>query len=93
MSRFMDILKTVGEAVQQAPGLSNAIADIKAEASRKVELGASELANALFHGQGFVLYGPNGRPAEHEKPNEPEQEREPEQPQMESPQHTQGRSM
>ncbi len=91
MSRFTDILKYAGETIQQvAPGLSwsNVISDVKAEAKRLVELGASEGANALNHGHGFVLYGPNQRPGAGEKSMEP-----PEHPAIESPEQSHGRSM
>ena len=91
MSKFTDIVKFSGEVAKQvAPGLQNVLSDIGKEADRMIGLGASEAANALFHGQsGFVLYGPNQRPGTAEKALQaPEQ-----QPEMESPEHTQGRSM
>jgi hypothetical protein len=86
-SRFMEIVKNVGETIQQvAPGLSlnKMFSDVSADAKRMVELGASEAANALNHGHGFVLYGPNQRPGAGEKSMES-----PEQPTIES--HEQGR--
>jgi hypothetical protein len=73
-SRFMEILKRVGS-------------EIGAEAKRMFELGQSEAANGLFHGHGFVLYGPNQRPAAGEKAVE-----QPE-PAVEPPEQTHGRSM
>ena len=91
MSRFMDIVKTVGETIQSvAPGLSlsKMFSDVSADATRKVELGASELANAFNHGHAFVLYGPNQRPGAGDKEIQP-----PDAPAIEAPEHTQGRSM
>jgi hypothetical protein len=87
----MEIVKNVGETISKAaPGLnlSNAISEIGAEAKRMGQLGASELANGLLNGHGFVLYGPGQRPAEAEKAIEP-----PDAPGIESPQQSHGRSM
>lgn len=89
--KFMDIVKNVGEAIQQvAPGLSlsKIVSDVGAEAQRVVELGASEAANVLNHGHGFVLYGPNQRPGAGE-----ESMSSPEQPAIESPEQSHGRTM
>ena len=67
-SRFMEILKTVGETVLQvAPGLSKAPSEIGAQLDRMAQLGSSEIANGLYHGHGFVLYGPNQRPGNPER--------------------------
>ena len=74
-SRFMEIVKTVGEAIGP---------DVK----RMVDLGQSEAANGLFHGHGFVLYGPNQRPAAGEKANEP-----PDWPLRDAQEHSHGREM
>ena len=89
MTRFMEILKNVGEtALALAPGLRNAPSQIAEQLGRMGQLGASEGANLLNHGHEFVLYGPNQRPGDNaiEKPSiEP--------PSIEPPEHSQGRSM
>jgi len=88
-SRFMDIVKNVGETVNQAaPGLQNAISDIGAEMRRLGVQGQMELASAIFNGSAFVPYGPGQRTTEAEKAIES-----PEQPAIESPEHSHGRSM
>ncbi len=87
-SKFMDILKNVGETISQSQGLKNALSDIGHDAKRMIELGASEVANALNHGHGFVLYGPNQRPGAGDKEIQP-----PESPAIESPEHSHGQSM
>jgi len=87
----MDILKNVGETIRNvAPGLSlsKMVSDVGADAKRMVELGASEGANLLNHGHGFVLYGPNQRPGAGEKSMDP-----PDAPSIESPEQSHGRSM
>jgi hypothetical protein len=90
MSRFMEILKNVGETIgQAAPGLSNALPEIGAELKRLGVQGQMESASALFNGNAFVPYGPGQRTTEAEKAIEP-----PDQPAMDSPEHTHGgRSM
>jgi len=80
MSRFMEILKNVGEAVGP---------DMK----RMWELGQSEMANALFHGNGFVLYGPNQRPGAGEKAFEQPNQAAIEPPSIQPPEQSLGRSM
>ena len=86
MSRFMEILKNVGETVLHvAPGLRNAPSEIGEQLNRSGQLGASEIANGLYHGHGFVLYGPNQRPGNPEKAVE--------QPSIEPPEQSHGRSM
>jgi hypothetical protein len=87
-SKFVDILKNVGESISQSQGLKNALSDIGHDAKRMFELGASEAANALNHGHGFVLYGPNARPGAGDKEIQP-----PEQPAIESPEQGHGISM
>jgi hypothetical protein len=59
-SRFMDILKNVGETIQKvAPGLDlgKFVSDVGADAKRMVELGASEGANALNQRTQDVIAG------------------------------------
>jgi hypothetical protein len=90
MSRFMEILKDVGETVGQAlPGLSmsNVMSDIGAEVRRLGVQGQMEAASALFNGQAFVPYGPGQRVTEAERAIEPPE------PAVESPEHSLGRSM
>jgi hypothetical protein len=91
MSRFTDILKNVGETIQQvAPGLSwrNVVSDVKAEAKRLGVQGQMEAASAIFNGHAFVPYGPGQKATEAEKAIEP-----PEQPAIESPEQSHGRTM
>ncbi len=89
MSRFMDILKNVGETIQKvAPGLSNAIPEIGAELKRLAVQGQMEAASAIFNGHAFVPYGPGQRATEAEKAIEP-----PEHPAIESPEQSHGRRM
>ncbi len=91
MSRFMEIVKNVGEAaLTVAPGLRNFPSQAAEQLVRMGQLGASEAANALNHGHGFVLYGPNQRPGNPEKAIESPSI---EPPSMEPPEHSQGRSM
>src|SRR6202035_575109 len=66
-SKFVDILKNVGESISQSQGLKQALSDIGHDAKKMVELGASELVNGIHHGQAFVLYGPNQRPGAGDK--------------------------
>lgn len=91
MSKFMDILKNVGETIQNvAPGLSlnKMLSDVGAEAKRLGVQGQMEAASAIFNGHAFVPYGPGQKATEAEKAIEA-----PEAPAIESPEHTQGRSM
>jgi hypothetical protein len=89
MSKFLDILKNVGETIGQvAPGLSNALPEIGAEMKRLGVQGQMEAASALFNGQAFVPYGPGQKATEAEKAIEPA-----EQPTIESPEQSHGRSM
>lgn len=90
MSRFMEILKDVGETASHAlPGLSlsNMVSDIGAEMRRLGVQGQMEAASALFNGQAFVPYGPGQRVTEAERAIEPPE------PAIESPEHSLGRSM
>ncbi len=90
MSRFMEILKDVGETVSQAlPGLSlsNIASDVGAEMRRLGVQGQMEAASALFNGDAFVPYGPGQRVTEAERAIEPPE------PAIESPEHSLGRSM
>jgi hypothetical protein len=89
-SKFMEILKAVGEPVTQVlPGLSlSKIAnDVGAEAKRLGVQGQMEAASLIYNGHAFVPYGPGQRLTEAEKAIEPPE------PAIESPEHTQGRSM
>ena len=89
MSKFMDILKNVGETISQvAPGLSNALPEIGAELKRLGVQGQMEAASALFNGHAFVPYGPGQNATEAEKAIEP-----PSQPAIESPEQSHGMSM
>jgi hypothetical protein len=89
MSKFMDILKNVGETIGQiAPGLSNALPEIGAELKRLGVQGQMEAASAIFNGHAFVPYGPGQRATEAEKAIEP-----PEAQAIESPEQSHGRSM
>ena len=86
MSRFMEILKNVGETIQQAaPGLQNAIPEIGAELKRLGVQGQMEAASALFHGHAFVPYGPGQNKTEAENAIEP--------PSIQPPERSLGRSM
>ena len=90
-SRFIDILKNVGETIQKvAPGLSMSkiVSDIGAETERLVVQGAAESASLLNNGHAFVPYGPGQNRTEAEKAIEP-----PESPAIESPEQSHGRSM
>jgi|HubBroStandDraft_6_1064221.scaffolds.fasta_scaffold4712343_1 hypothetical protein len=91
MSRFTEILKNVGETIQQvAPGLSwsKVVSDVKAEANRLGVQGQMEAASAIFNGHAFVPYGPGQKATEAEKAIEP-----PDTPAIESPEQSHGRSM
>jgi hypothetical protein len=90
MSRFMEILKNVGETVTQVlPGLSlsKMADDIGAEAKRLGVQGQMEAASALYNGHAFVPYGPGQRITEAERAIEPPERG------IESPEHALGRSM
>jgi hypothetical protein len=88
MSRFMEILKNVGEtALNVAPGLRNALPEIGAEMKRLGVQGQMEMASAIFNNSAFVPYGPGQRATEAEKAIEP-----PEPPAIESPEQSHGRS-
>jgi hypothetical protein len=88
-SRFMEIVKTVGEAINQAaPGLSNALPEIGAELKRLGVQGQMEAASALFNGHAFVPYGPGQRGTEAEKAIEP-----PDWPLRDAQEHSHGREM
>jgi hypothetical protein len=96
MSRFMEIVKNVGEAVLDvAPGLRNLPSQAADQLGRMGQLGASEIANGLYHGSGFVLYGPNQRPGNPEKAVESPTIEPPsiDPPSIESHEHSLGRSM
>jgi hypothetical protein len=83
MSRFMQILKDVGESATQAlPGLSlsKMAEDIGAEAKRLGVQGQMEAASLLNTGHAFVPYGPGQNATEAERAIEP-----PESPSIESP--------
>ena len=89
MSKFMEIVKNVGETINQAaPGLQNAVSEIGAEMKRLGVQGQMELASAIFNGHAFVPYGPGQRTTEAEKAIEPADA-----PGIESPQQSHGRSM
>jgi hypothetical protein len=93
-SRFMDIVKNVGEAVLTvAPGLRNAPSEILEQLNRSGQLGSSEMANLINHGSAFVLYGPNQFPGNNaiESPSMEPPSHEP--PSIEPPEHHLGRSM
>jgi hypothetical protein len=61
-------LRNAKDAVHAiAPGLKDLVPEVGAEAKRQVELGASELAAALFKGDPFVMYGPSQRLAKREQ--------------------------
>jgi hypothetical protein len=45
-------------AKELVPGLKNLWPEVKAECSRLGTQGTMELASAIFHGDGFVPYGP-----------------------------------
>jgi hypothetical protein len=86
MSRFMEILKNVGETIHQAaPGLKNAIPEIGAELKRLGVQGQMEAASLIFQGHGFVPYGPGQNKTEAEKAIES--------PVIHMPEHSHGRSM
>jgi hypothetical protein len=87
-SKFVDILKNVGETISQSQGLKQALSDIGHDAKRMVELGASEVVNGLHNEKAFVLYGPNQRPGAGDKEIQP-----PEAPAIESPEQSHGMSM
>jgi len=90
-SRFMEIVKSVGETIQKvAPGLSlsKVVSEVETEARRLGVQGQMEAASALFNGHAFVPYGPGQRATEAEKAIEP-----PESPTIESPEQSHGRSM
>jgi hypothetical protein len=87
-SRFMEIVKNVGETINRAaPGLQNAVSEIGAEMKRLGVQGQMELASAIFNGHAFVPYGPGQRTTEAEKAIEADA------PGIESPQQSHGRSM
>jgi hypothetical protein len=86
MSRFMEILKNVGEtALHVAPGLKNALPEIGAELKRLGVQGQMEAASLVFNGHAFVPYGPGQSKTEAEKAIEP--------PAIGPPEQSQGRSM
>lgn len=62
--------------------------EVGEELRRMNELGKSEIANGLFNGHGFVLYGPNQPTPETERGIEP-----PALPAIESPEQSQGHNM
>jgi hypothetical protein len=91
MSKFMEVLKDVGETIQNvAPGLSlsKMFSDVGAEAARLGVQGQMEAASAIFNGHAFVPYGPGQKATEAEKAIEP-----PDAPAIESPEQSHGRSM
>jgi hypothetical protein len=85
MSRLTEILKNVGETVDQSPGLSKAMSEIGAEMKRLGVQGSAELASLLFQGHGYVPYGAGqdigGAQKSHDSPQQQG---------MESPQHEHG---
>jgi hypothetical protein len=91
MTRFMEILKNVGEtALALAPGLRNAPSEIGAEVKRLGVQGQMESASLIFQGHAFVPYGPGQNRTEAEKAIESPSI---EPPSMEPPEHSQSRSM
>jgi hypothetical protein len=89
VSRFMEILKNVGEAVSQvAPGLNveKILFDVGKEGERLLTQGRAEAASLLYQGHGYVPYGPGQNQTAAERALEPE-------PAIESPEHSLGRSM
>ncbi len=85
-SRFMEILKNVGETVLHvAPGLRNAPSEIGAELKRLGVQGQMEAASLIYQGHAFVPYGPGQNKTEAEKAIEP--------PAIEPPERSHGRSM
>jgi hypothetical protein len=90
MSRFMEILKEVGETASQVlPGLSlsKMVDDVGAEVKRLGVQGQMEAASLIYNGHAFVPYGPGQRVTEAERAIEPPD------PAIESPEHSLGRSM
>jgi hypothetical protein len=70
--QLFDGLKGMKEAALTiAPGLRDLVPEMQSEMSRLGKQGASELASALFNGNGFVIYGPG----QHTQTPEPEQEK------------------
>jgi hypothetical protein len=78
---FMDVVKE--KLAEMAPSLKGAVAEVEAELGRLGNHGRTELAAALFGGNGgFVLYGPNqitpevgkGSPEQDVQKAEPHQE-------------------
>ena len=86
MSRFMEILKNVGEtALNVAPGLRNALPEIGAELKRLGVQGQMEAASLIYQGHAFVPYGPGQ--------NKTEAEQAIEAPSIQPPDQSLGRSM
>jgi hypothetical protein len=65
VSRFMDIVKTVGEVLREP------MVEFGQEMKRLGVQGQMELASAIFNGQAFVPYGPGQKATEAEKAIEP----------------------
>jgi len=90
MSRFMEILKEVGETISAvAPGLNveKFLSDVGNEGGRLVTQGRAEIASLIFQGHGYVPYGPGQNQTAAERALEPPE------PAVESPDHSLGRTM
>ncbi len=68
--KFMKILKEVGKSTKKAAleTLRDIISDAGVELKRAGDQGRSEVASALFTGNGFVLYGPGQDISKYQEP-------------------------
>jgi hypothetical protein len=68
--KFMKILKEVGKSTKEAAleTLRDIISDAGVELKRAGDQGRSEVASALFNGNGFVLYGPGQDISKYQEP-------------------------